>query len=203
VGERDSGRQVRALRPVYAPERMSPRAHGVSRGVEYVTAGIHLVVLDEAVHITLECRREEQCLVLFAHLSEDRSHDGHESHVGHPVGLVDDNRLDIAETNRALFEEVEEPTGTRDGDVDATLQRIELFAEADSAVEGGDATISCASKLGELFGDLRRQLARRREHEGLWPTWASLGSPNYERYPESEGLSRPGGSLGTNVMAGK
>ena len=44
---------------------------------------------------------------------------GQEAHVEHPVGLVEDEDLDLAEVRDPLADEVEQPAGRRDEDLDA------------------------------------------------------------------------------------
>ena len=50
---------------------------------------------------------------------EDPADVGHEAHVEHPVGLVEDEDLDLAEVGRALPHEVEQAARGRDQDLDA------------------------------------------------------------------------------------
>ncbi len=50
---------------------------------------------------------------------EDPADVGHEAHVEHPVRLVEDEDLDLAEVGRALADEVEEAAGRGDEDLDA------------------------------------------------------------------------------------
>ena len=136
---------------------------------------------------------------------------GQEAHVGHAVGLVDDDELDGVELDVAPVDEVHQAAGAGDGDVDAAAQRVELLAEAVAAVERLDA----ASRGDRPAGPARRGPARpahgwaraRGPWAGgarPWPTRATMGMPKAMVLPEPVGAlpqrSRPARASG-RVMA--
>ena len=160
---------------------------------------VRLVAPDEYIDVAVECRREEQGLAGVADLVEQSRDLGQEAHVGHPIGLVDDHEVDLVEADRATVDQVGEPAGTRDGDVDATLQRVELRAETDAAEERGDAASPRSEQRLELFLDLRGELACGGENErsglaGLRPL-----DPQREWATERDRLARAGRGLAADI----
>ncbi len=110
-----------------------------------------------------------------------------EAHVEHPVGLVEDEDLDVREVDGALADMVEQAPGGGDDHVRAVAQRADLRREADAAVDGGGADAPVASVDADALLDLERELAGRGEDEGAdrrggsasgWPSRWSIGSTN-------------------------
>ncbi|MGA8297306.1 MAG: hypothetical protein WB770_09715, partial [Acidimicrobiales bacterium] len=104
--------------------------------------------------------------MLIPDFGEDRPNVGHESHIGHAVRLVDDDRLDVAQSDRSLLQKVQQASWTGDSDIDPPLERTELFAETNSSIEGSDTSVIGLTENREFHGNLRRELASRSEHEG-------------------------------------
>ena len=78
-------------------------------------------------------RREEQRLALLRQQRDDLPDVADEAHVEHAVGLVEDQDLDLVETDGAAVVEVEEPAGRGDEDVDAVGERADLLADRHAA----------------------------------------------------------------------
>ena len=168
-----------------------------------VAGRITLVALHEAVDRAVERRREQQRLAGRRGAVEQLLDRGQEAHVGHAVGLVDDDQLDLVEVDLAPLDQVGEPTGARDEHVDAAAQRLELRAEAGAAVDRGDAQLARASEPLELTADLCRELARRYEDESTRPTRSCLADACDERDAEGDGLARAGRRTAAQVAAGQ
>ena len=66
---------------------------------------------------------------------EDLLHLGQEPHVGHAVGLVEDEHLHRGERQLAALHEVDETAGRADDDVDAARSASTWRLHADAAVE--------------------------------------------------------------------
>ena len=96
---------------------------------------------------------------------EDPPDVGQESHVEHPVGLVEDQHLEAAEPRVRMLEVIQQPAGRGDEDVDAAPERRLLRTHADAAEDGGAADAREARELVPVLVDLRGQLARGREDE--------------------------------------
>ena len=69
------------------------------------------VARDEAVDAAVERGREQHRLVLALDAVEDLLHLGHEAHVGHAVGLVEHEHLDVRDRELAALHQVDEPAG--------------------------------------------------------------------------------------------
>ncbi len=86
---------------------------------------------------SLERRREEERLAIARHSLDDPVDGGLEAHVEHPVGLVEDEELDLLEVEGAAIQQVLEATGGRHDDVG--LRRLLcLRRDSDPAEDGGD-----------------------------------------------------------------
>ena len=121
-----------------------------------------------------------------------------EAHVEHPVGLVEDEELEVVEAHDAARHQVLEAAGRGDEDVGA-LARLDLLLEADAAVDGRDLEpLDAGERLG-LLDDLGGELAGRREHErgGAAARLDALDHRDRER----ERLARARGGLGEHVAA--
>ncbi len=128
-----------------------------------------LVVATEHGHIAVEGRREEGGLTSRARLVEDPADGGHESHVGHPVGLIEDDDADLAEVDRASLQKVLESTGGGHQHVYSMAQRLDLWAIADPAVDRLDSASDLTGQRSEILLDLLRELVGRRQHECMRP----------------------------------
>ena len=124
-----------------------------------------------------------------------------EAHVEHPVGLVEDEDLDLVERDDAAGDQVLEPAGGGDEDVGAAGGG-DLRAEADAAVDGGDTKPAGGGDGAQLIDDLAGQLAGGGEDQGrAWPG-ARLDALD-QRDAEGERLARAGRGLDEQVVAGE
>ena len=78
-------------------------------------------------------RGEEQRLPLRRKLGDDRADVVDEAHVEHPVGFVEHEDVDVAQTQRVAAHEVEQAARRRDQHVDAVQQRAYLPAHRHAA----------------------------------------------------------------------
>ena len=157
------------------------------------------VLAGDASGLAVQRGGEEQRLALGGAGGDDPVHGGAEAHVEHPVGLVEDQRADVAQVKGPALELVLQ--AARGGHDDVALGGVfALFDQADPAVDGGDAQSARVSDVAQVGGDLRGQLARRGEDQrgGAGPVG---GDPVDERDPEGQGLARAGGGPGQDVAA--
>ncbi len=89
-----------------------------------------------------------------------------EAHVEHPVGLVEDEDLDVREVERALAVVVEQAPGGGHEDVDAAAQLVDLRLHADAAEHHHAGELGVLAVDAHAFLDLRGELARRRQDQG-------------------------------------
>ena len=185
--------RVHRLEPVLGVQRVGLLArHLVADRVALVAAG------DDA-DVAVERGREEDGLTLLGGGVEDAAHRGEEAHVGHPVGFVDHDDLDHAEVDDPLRDQVFEPAGAGDEDVDAPAHRPALRLVADTAVDGEDGPVPDVGERRQLTLDLRGELAGRREHEGAGLLGLRAPDPVDERDAEGDGLAGAGGGAPADV----
>ena len=147
------------------------------------------VLLDELIDITVERRGVQQCLTGRRAEVQQPGHLGSEAHVGHPVGLVDDDQLDIAEVALAAVHEVGKAAGRGDGDVDAALEITDLAHHRRTAEERRDPASLFAGVRREDVGHLLRQFPGRDQDQCLGGAGPGLGAALQERKPVGEGLA--------------
>ncbi len=97
-----------------------------------------------------------------------------EAHVHHLIGLVEDEDFDVIHTQRALVDQVEQAARRGDEDVDALREIADLLVDRHAAEYGRHAKLGKAAIVAAALRDLRRELARRREHEH--PAAARVGA---------------------------
>ncbi len=98
-------------------------------------------------------------------LADDLADVGDEAHVEHPVGLVQDEDLDLGEVDAALADVVEQAAGCGDQDLDAAPEGLDLGIDAGAAVDDGRPERNAPTVCLDRLGDLDRQLAGRGEDE--------------------------------------
>ena len=175
------------------PEHVAHFAGGGLRELDLVTHRVRLVPADQDVHLAVERRGEQEDLAVGRGLVEDPSHCREESHVRHPIRLIDDGDAHVLKTDVASLDEVFEPAGTGHQDVYGLTQGSQLGAVPSTAINGGDGEAASLRKRTEHAADLSGELPGRHEHET--PRTAGLGarSPGerlYDRDREGKGLAR-------------
>ena len=115
--------------------------------------------------VVRERRREHQVLTALRKQLDDPLDVGHETHVEHPVGFVENEHLHLPEVRDALADEVEEAAGRRGQDLDPGSERLDLGLHRDAAVDDGRAQRHGAAIGAHGFIDLDGELARRHEDQ--------------------------------------
>ncbi len=182
--------------------------HGADRRdgrVDRVRGGVGEVALHEDVDAVVERGGEEHPLALARGLVEQPLHGRQEAEVGHVVGLVEDRDLDAGQVGAALLDEVLEPAGAGDEDVDAGTERVDLRVLTDSAEDDGGREVG---GLGQRLDDgqhLVGELAGRDQDEGagLLGAAGAASEPGDEREGEGEGLAGAGAAAAEDVLAGE
>ena len=141
----------------------------------------------------------------FGGLVEQPLHGGQEAEVGHVVGLVEDRDLDGRQVAEALADEVLEPAGAGDEDVDARRERLHLRVLADAAEHHGGREPGGLGQRLDHGEDLVGQLAGRNEDEGTGLPGAAgaAGQPGHQRQAEGERLAAAGAPAAEHVLAGE
>ena len=138
---------------------------------------------------TVERGAEQQHLALATGAFEDPSDCREESHVGHAIRLVDDDRGDIVELDDAGRQQVLETAGAGDDELGAALERAALGSVPDPPVDGDEVVAAPAHQRTERGRDLAGQLTRRREHQGGRAATGSGCQASDERDPECQRLA--------------
>ena len=99
-------------------------------------------------HGIVERGGKQEGLAIRIRQVQETPHGGEETHVCHPVRLVDHRETDILEGNRALIDEILEPPRRRNQYVDAATQTLLLRPVSDAAVHGEDASVPQSSPEG-------------------------------------------------------
>ena len=173
--------------------------------------GIGQVALDQPIDGPVEGGREQQRLVGLVEAAQHPFDLRHEAHVGHAVGLVEHERLELVHRDLAPVPEVDEPARGGDHEVDPLAQLGDLAVDVGPAVDRHRAQPELLGQRGEDVVDLDRELPGREEDERQRPGRAggrtgALGVPGglgplQERHAEGEGLSRAGLGLAAHVTA--
>ena len=180
-------------------DRRGGRGHLVEDRVVHVAT-------DEAVDRAVEGGGEEQRLVVALEAAQHPLDLGHEAHVGHPVGLVEDQRLEVGDGQLATVAEVDEPARRGDDDVDAAPQLLDLALDVGSAVDGDGAQSGGLGQRFEHLAHLDGELTGGDEDERLGPTGLGRGGGHralQQRHAEGQRLARAGLGLAADVAAGE
>ena len=105
------------------------------RAATSTIAGLVRNSLGQAPDVVREGGGEEQRLALAGEQAHDLADVRDEAHVEHPVGLVEDEDLDLAEVHRALADVVQQPARSGDEDLDAAPEQLDLRVDPGAAVD--------------------------------------------------------------------
>ena len=166
LGPDEVGEQLFLAVAVDRVDELADRVdRGVLRGATWTSTGIAQDRLRQAPDVVGERRREHQVLALGRQQGEDLLDVGQEAHVEHPVGLVEDEDLDLAEVRDPLADEVEQAARRRDEDLDPAAEGLDLGIHRDAAVDDRRAERDRAAVGPDALVDLHRELARRDEDQ--------------------------------------
>ena len=145
-------------------------------------------------------REEERLAVLRAEIN-DAFDCRAEAHVEHPVGLIEDEDLDVVEAEGSTAKEVLEPSGRCHDDVRFRC-RPRLLLEAHAAVDGRHLERAGMRYRVGLINDLCRQLACWGENQRRWARIFGRDQVD-QRHHECERLAGAGWRFGKYVFAGE
>ncbi|SUJ33288.1 Uncharacterised protein [Sphingomonas paucimobilis] len=119
-----------------------------------------------------------------------------EAQVEHLVGFVEHQDLDHRQVQEALLDQIDQPAGRRDQDVDAARQVLPVLVDAGAAKDGRDRQLGKFGIALRIVGDLAGQFASRGEDEhpamGRQDALVRLDQTLDRREDESGGLAGAG-----------
>src|SRR5256885_13587353 len=113
--------------------------------------------------------REKQSLAVPRNLFNDAAHVWQEPHVEHAIDFIEDEKLNLLQSHRALFEQVEQSPRRGDEYIDTAFELLALFSISNAAMHQGDAQICKATIITKCGFDLRSKFTRRLQHETSKP----------------------------------
>ncbi len=132
----------------------------------------------------------------------DFAHVRVEAHRQHAVGLVEDQDLQLVEHQRAFEQMVKDATGRADDDVRPLLERVDLAAIADAAVDGHGAQPRLTADRLRLVPHLAGQLACGDQDQRLAAVFLGV-KPFDQRQQKGPGLAGAGARLDHHVAPGQ
>ena len=133
---------------------------------DLVEDGIAEVALHQAVDGAVEGRGEQEGLVDASDEPAQHPLDlGHEAHVGHPVGLVEHEHVEVLDGELAAVAEIDQPTRGRDDDLAALAELTGLTLDVRAAVDRDDSHAEVLGERAQHVVDLHRELASRQQDE--------------------------------------
>ena len=123
------------------------------------------------------------------------------------VRLVDHRDLNAVECGGLAVEQVYQPAGRRDHDVDTPPHPLDLAPDRHPAVDRGDSHAERLAERREHIGDLTGEFAGRHENQGPGrflppPGWRGR-EPGQHRQAEGQRLARAGLRAAEDVAAGQ
>ena len=180
---------------------------GLAAGADDLVPGRVLeVAADQGVDLAVQRGREQQPLGVAVGLVEQLLDDREEAQVGHEVGLVQHGDDDLGEARLALADQVLQPAGGGDDDVDAAAELLDLAVHGGTAVDGGQLDADGLAEGGQGVVHLLGQLTGRDEDQATRGAAALLGvgaDAGEQRQAEGQRLARAGGGLAEHVAAGE
>ena len=134
-------------------------------GVTATRAGSRSICFGEFGDVLRHGRREEQRLPLDRQFGDDLPDVVDEAHVEHAVGLVEHQKLDLAELQPVALHEIEQAAGRGDHDFDALHDRADLASHRHAADRQRRSQAHVAAIGVEAVEDLSRQFAGRAQHQ--------------------------------------
>ena len=120
------------------------------------------------VHVTVECGREQERLVVTVEATQHPFDLREKAHVGHSIGLVEDEELDIGDRQLTAVSQVDQTARRGDDDVDPATELLGLSIHGGAAVDRAQPEPDCLPQRSQDLADLHGELARRDEHERSW-----------------------------------
>mmetsp|Transcript_52496 Transcript_52496/g.162348 ORF Transcript_52496/g.162348 Transcript_52496/m.162348 type:complete len:392 (-) Transcript_52496:39-1214(-) len=126
-------------------------------------------VAGEPLHLTRPSGAPHQCLSVGSDLRDNLPHLRLEAHVQHAVRLVQHEVRDALQVGVAVLEEVDQPPGRRDDDLNTIAQITTLCRARGATVAASVLDLGAPPEAVGLLLDLNGQFARWRHHKDDGP----------------------------------
>ena len=195
VGEQQVHQRVDALARLDQVHDVLDVRVGVAQARALNVDRLLLEAIGQGNDVARERRRDQVRPALLRQQRQDRVEVLAEAEVEHRVGLVEDDRAQLARVDAAALEGVAQTPWGRDHDRRVGRQGALLVDVRGPPGHGRDADAQRLEEPGELVGHLLGQLARRRQDEDAWTRGAPvLHREIVEQIPDGEadgdGLAR-------------
>ncbi len=210
-GEHDRGAGVgnhpcgvlETVTPLHPPEVMGGITGGIVLNLGLMVDRVVLVALGEHRNVAIQRGREEDGLAIGGGHIEETAHRGQKAHVRHPVCFVHHDQIDVTEIDDTLGDQVLQPSGAGDEQVDSLLELGALRAVGHAPVDGEDRTTTRLRQRLQLGDDLVGQLSGRRQDQTAGAAGLAPPETGERGKSEGEGLARPGGRSTGYVPTGQ
>ena len=147
--------------------------------------------------------REQQGLALFRRLLGHGDDVVEETHVKHPIGFIEHQRVQLAQIQAAAFEMVHDAARRADGDMGAKAEAVHLRLHRRAAAQRQDLdVVSSPRQPADFLRHLVGQLARRAQDQGLHVKARGIETVQ-QRQRKSRGLAAARLGLSDQIMAGQ
>jgi hypothetical protein len=136
-------------------------------------------------------------------LVEDTTHSGEKSHVGHAICLIDNDKVNFAQVDGSLLDEIFETSWGGDKNIDTVTEGVLLGAISHTAVDGEHVTVDRSGEGGQLLLDLLGQFSRWCENKGSWSLPGRFTDHCEEWKAKGESLARTCRRFSTHVSPGE
>ena len=142
----DVGEDVESIIALDRPEEVIDVALCVFIARHVVACRVGLIARGQRFDLFAHGGGEQENLSIRLRLLDDAAYARHEAHVGHPVGLIDDEQLDVGEIDHPLLDQIFQPPGARHEDVDALGERSLGRSVAGTAIDGDDLLVAVGAQ---------------------------------------------------------
>ena len=137
--------------------------------------------------------------VLWDH-GDDLVHVIDESHIQHPIGLVEDKLFDGIEVKISLFAKIDDSPRGSYNHIAACLEAFHLFRVRGPTIDRNDCMMGVFSQIANLIGHLFCELPRR-DHNQCGRGGRTGFGASYRHYGVRPGLSRTCLSLTEHIFS--
>ena len=154
-----------------------------------------------------KARGEKQRLPFLRQRADDVADGRKKTHVQHAVGLIEHKILQRGKIGVAALHQIQQAAGTRNDDLCAGAEGVDLRLFADAAKNRGGAQRKMFAVGPDVFINLHREFARGRKHQRADAAWLALArsarQPGQHWQRERRRFARAGLGNADEVVAGQ